>query len=436
MILNRRTLFSALLGSSLPLLCPSAALAKRRPRYGGTSQLFLPLDVTRVDPHDPHDLSATLFGEALFETLYARTQAGSIYPTLASGLPKEKNGRTFVELRPQLSFSSGRNIDANQVVSSLRRSIANSPSLKELGTVSTVRGTSLTLSFSQKDSQRLLALLTSPRAAIVPSDFSPSAPDACGAFRAFMSGNTLRLKRNPLAPRGGAFLDEVVIHSATISDCLRAFEARRSDLGFLGAGLHRERLGVARFRLEPVGLALLLPGTRRRTQMPVGSLHEALARLPEGPLAALGVERTRHAPQRLGGGDAELAVSQGEPWLVAVAEEIRNAWSARGHTLVVKALPKTQLAQLRKTGQFDLMLQFLGSRGISEAETTSHLFQLDGRPPPRGGRTLSPLESGRQLSLGIIGALTPSGATSAEIRNLIARDRLSLESSEVRESQI
>lgn len=432
MTLDRRALLGALLGAT-PLLYPAKAVAKRRPRYGGASRIFLPLDLTSIDPHDPHDLSATLFGEALFETLYARSPTGSSYPTLASGLPSQSQGRTFVELRPQLAFASGRKIDAQQVVLSLRRSMAASPTLKDLGSVATVQGAPLRLSFSQKNPKVVLSLLTSPRSAIVPSDFSPSAPDACGAFRVSQTGSTLRLQRNPLAPRGGAFLDEVVIHRATISDCLRAFEARRSDLGFLGAGLHRERQGISRFRLNPIGLSLLVPGARRRTQMPVGGLHEALARLPDGPLAALGVERTRHNPQRWSGGDAELAVSQGEPWLIAIADEMRSAWSAKGHVLTVRALPKAQLVQLRKSGQFDLMLQFLGTRGIPEAETTTHLFQLDGRPPPRGGRTLSPLESGRQLSLGVVGALTPRGATSPEFRNLVSRDRLSLENSETRE---
>jgi hypothetical protein len=76
------------------------------------------------------------------------------------------------------------------------------------------------------------------------------------------------------------------------------------------------------------------------------------------------------------------------------------------------------------------MLQFLGSRGIPEAETTAALFELDQRPAPRGGRTLLPQESGRQLSLGIVGALTPSGALSSGTRHLVSGNRLSLESAE------
>lgn len=430
---NRRTLLGALACATSSLCWPGEIFAKRRPRYGGSSQLYLPLNLTRIDPHDPHDLTTTLVGEALFETLYGKSPRGGIYPTLASGKPIHKNGRTIVELRPHLAFSSGRTIDARQVVASLRRSMAASPALSELGAVETLRGTPLKISFTNKDPETLAQLLSHPRTSIVPSDFSPGAPDTCGAFRVSKTGTTLRLERNPLAPRGGAFLDEVVLHSASISDCLRAFEARRSDLGFLGAGLHRERRGISRFRLGPLGLALLLPGPRRRGQLPVGRLHEALARLPEGPLAALGVERGRHTPQRWNGGEADLSVPQDEPWIMAIADEMRSAWSTKGHALSVRPLPRSQLTQLRRNGQFDLMLQFLGSRNITAAETTHHLFQLDGRPPPRGGRTLSPLESGRQLSLGIVGALSPSGATSPRIRGLAAGDRLDLENSEALE---
>lgn len=427
---GRRALLGLLTSAAASLSWPSHALGRRRPRYGGSSQIFLPCNLSRIDPHDPHDLTVTLLGGALFETLYGRSPTGAIYPTLASGQPTQKNGRTIVELRPRLSFASGRRIDANQVMSSLRRSQAASPALAELGAVETVRGAPLQLSFAVKDPSGLVQLLSHPRAAIIPSDFSPGAPDTCGAFRITRTGAILNLARNPLAPRGGAFLDEVIIHSASVSDCLRAFEARRSDLGFLGAGLHRERQGIARFRLNPVGLALLLPGAQRRAQMPVGSLHEALARLPEGPLSAVGVERKRHAAQRWNGGDAELAVSQEEPWLIAIAEEMRSAWSTKGHALTLRALPSTQLSLLRRSGNFDLMLHFLGSRSIPARETTNHLFQVDGRAPPRGGRTLSPLESGRQLSLGIVGELSPSGATSPRTRGLVDGDRLSLESSE------
>lgn len=430
---DRRTLLSLLVCAGTQTLSLSQARAARRARYGGSSELHLPLNLNRIDPHDPHDLATTLLGEALFETLYARGPNGSIYPTLASGLPTLSGNRTVVELRPQLKFSSGRSIDATEVTSALRRAAAYSPALTSLGGVDTVRGAPLRLSFPQKDSKILGELLSNPRAAIVPSDFSPGAPDTSGAFQATQTGVTLKLVRNPLAPRGGAFLDEVIVKSATLSDCLRAFEAGRSDLGFLGAGLHRERQGISRFRLDPVGLALVVPGTRLRTQLAVGSLHEALARLPEGPFNALGVERPRHSARRWNGADSELLVPQDEPWLSALAEEVESAWSAKGHAISVRRVPTTKLAQLRKSGQFDLMLQFLSTCGMAEADTTSHLFQLDGRAAPRGGRTLSPLEGCRQLSLGILGALTPSGAVSSRMGSLLTRARLSLEDAQILE---
>lgn len=431
MNLDRRSLLGLLTGAVATILSAGEATAARRPRYGGAPELHLPLNLSRIDPHDPHDLTATLLGEALFETLFARSPTGSPYPTLASGPPTPKGRRAIVSLRPQLKFSSGRSIDAKEVMSALRRASASSPALASLADVDTVRGAPLQLSFALSDSKLLSELLSHPRAAIVPSDFSPSAPDACGAFQIVKTGTTLKLARNPLGPRGGGYLDEVLIQSATISDCLRAFEAGRSELGFLGAGLHRERQGITRYRLNPLGLLLVIPGTRIRTEFPVGGLHEALARLPDGPLAALGAERPRRSPERWTRGNAELLVPQGEPWLGALAEELRSAWSTKDHTVTVRALPATQLSDLRRSGQFDLMLQFLGTRGVAETDTTNHLFQLDRRAAPRGGRVLSPLEGGRQLSLGLLGSLRPSVAVSPRSGSLVTEGRLCLENAEL-----
>lgn len=411
-------------------ICPTEASAARRARYGGAPELHLPLNLTRLDPHDPHDLTTTLLGDALFETLFAKGPTGSTYPTLAAGPPTLKGQRTLVSLRPQLKFSSGRSIDAKEVTTALRRASAYSPALASLADVDTVRGAPLQMSFRKADPKLLSELLSNPRTAIVPSDFSPGAPDTCGPFKVSKTGSTLKLLRNPLAPRGGAFLDEVLIQSATISDCLRAFEAGRSELGFLGAGLHRERPGATRHRLAPLGLLLVIPGARLQKTLAVGSLHEALARLPEGPLEALGAERPRHSAERWNRGNTELLVPQGEPWLGALTEELKNAWSTREHMLTVRALPANQLAQLKKSGQFDLMLQFLGTRGMAEADTTSHLFQLDRRAAPRGGRTLSPLEGARQLSLGLLGALKPSVAVSPRVGSLVAEGLLNLENAE------
>lgn len=417
---------------SASLTRPTTASARRRPRYTGSSRLHLPLNVTSIDPHDPRDLTAALLGNALFETLYATSSSASVYPTLAATLPKYEKGRCIVELRPKMSFSSGTTINASQVVSSLERAKQFSPWLQELGAIRGVAGSSLRVAFSQKDPKLIARLLASPRASLVPRDFAPDAPDTSGAFRVEQTGTTMRLKRNPLAPRGGAFLDEVWIESASVSDCLRAFEARRSDLGFLGAGLHRERKGVERFSMRPVGFALLLPGQELRARTPVGTLHEVLARLPQAPLSALGVDRPRHTPHRWNGGDVNLIVPAEEPWLIALADEMESALTRKDHTVTVKRVPSRQIPRLEGDGAFDLLLRFFGTRGVPEAEAARQLFRLDGKPAPRGGRILSPLESGRQLSLGVIGAMTPSGSHSPDVVHLTTSSAFSLENAQRR----
>ncbi len=425
---SRRAFFATWGALSAVLALPHTAAAKRRPNYSGSLRLHLPLNVTSIDPHDPHDLTTRLLGNALFETLYARSTTGTAYPTLAASLPRLEKGRCLVELRPGLSFASGTALDASQVVASLNRAKQFSPWLQDLGTVVSTgpRG----IAFSQRDPRLLTRLLSSSRTSLLPKGFSPTAPDTCGAFRVEATGTTLHMKRNPRAPRGGSFLDEVWIESASVSDCLRAFEARRSDLGFLGAGLHRERRDVKRFAMKPVGLALLLPGGELRARTPVGTLHEMLARLPQAQLSALGVERPRHSPRRWNGGDADLVVPAEEPWLVALAEDMASALSTKGHFISVKKTPSRQIPILERSGAFDLMLRFFGTQGVSEEDTTRQLFRLDDKPAPRGGRTLSPLESGRQLSLGIVGAMTPRGALTRDVSHVTGPEMLTLENAE------
>ena len=84
MIPRRRALggLGALLSAALS---PAEAGALARPIYGGTARLTLPIDTSRIDPHDSGSLTACLLGASLFDGLYAKAGTlGPAYPTLAA----------------------------------------------------------------------------------------------------------------------------------------------------------------------------------------------------------------------------------------------------------------------------------------------------------------------------------------------------------------
>ncbi len=61
----------------------------------------------RSIPHRIDDAAAAFFGDALFDSLYARNEAGGYAPSLAEGDP-EPDGKTLrVTLRAGVRFASG-----------------------------------------------------------------------------------------------------------------------------------------------------------------------------------------------------------------------------------------------------------------------------------------------------------------------------------------
>jgi hypothetical protein len=210
----------------------------------------------------------------------------------------------------------------------------------------------------------------------------------------------------------------VVTRSPTA--CLRTLEARTSDLGFLGKGLHQERKDSRPFQLPEIGKVLLVPGKGLASFARPGVLQNALDYLPFAPFQALGVEMQRHEGRRWSGPPFTLSVNKNEPWLEAIGDELTQIWSRPDTPVRLLALSQTELKEQRKSGEFGAQLIALTTAGLPSTLTTQELFRLDGRPPPRGGRAITAQEAGRQLSLGVLGALKPHGAIDPRLNDFIS----------------
>ena len=211
-ISRRAMVAGAACAASLALL-PRASLARGRMQVGGRPSLHVPWPVLAIDPHRIDDVAAALFGDALFDTLYARDDAGNLVPQLAEAEPEPDRDGIRVRVRSGIVSAYGRPIDAREVVNSLRRVRANGGAAWLEGAPNAARVDQLTVRFSTKDPQRLMQALASPMIAIVPLSFTPEMPDGTGPFRADRRGDALVLTRNPRAGGGDAPVSESRLHS-------------------------------------------------------------------------------------------------------------------------------------------------------------------------------------------------------------------------------
>jgi hypothetical protein len=160
-------------------------------------------------------------------------------------------------------------------------------------------------------------------------------------------------------------------------------------------------------------------------------MNEALSRLPSAPFAALGLSRTRHTTTRFTGPSFELLVPAEEPWLRALAEEVKNAWHDASRPIDVRPTPASQLKSRITSGNFDAALSFLATGDSSPTEVSRELFRWDGKVAPRGGRSLTPTEAARQLRLGVIGELYAAGYLANKVRHVRGASDLLLEDAEL-----
>lgn len=417
------------LGAGLALFSPAgAASALGRTPYGGRLKLSLPWSLSSIDPHDLGDPAAALFGAALFDSLFSIDSHGVISPVLADALPLTDGGGLIVKLRPGLKTAKGAGIDARDVVASLGRAkkLGAGSFFARFGVPSVAPHDNLAVAFAPgravgaADRYGLARALASAASAIVPRGFDPRSPDGTGPFEARLAAGGLALSRNLNAARGASFLERIEIARANdLVESLRAFEAERDDLGWLGTGLYGSRKNAARFDLGRVAWIMLsttsglgehgAPG--RAQALADGLPRDSLGHLGLGPLPP----GKPTAPWT--GPPTDLLVDKDAPHLVEVAEAVAAVLTNPDHEVTVRALGRAEVIQKRRRGDAALALGVARPLGLSTLETLVALASFDDparaneivKSPPKlaseGPRALT-----STLRSGVLGELRISGA--------------------------
>jgi peptide/nickel transport system substrate-binding protein len=428
-MISRRAFVGGVAGvaAGLATSAASSAFARGRTPYGAGLTLHVPWPVGSLDPHRIDDAMAAFFGDALFDTLYARDDSGALVPSLAASDPQPEGAGLRVSLRPGVRFASGSPLDARAAAASLGRARAHDAAAW-LADVPAPRPTAdgLGLVFAMRDARLLARALASPLVAIVAPRFAPEKPEGTGPFRVEAVAGALRLVRNGFAANGPSFLDAIDARRAPdLETSLRAFESGADDLGWLGSFLHEPRVGALAFDAGAVAWAILrtgklagpldAPGTAQA--LADGVPHAALAPLVVGP--AWGASASSAATWT--GPPCDLFVRDDAPWLLEVARALTVPLSAQSHEITVRPVPIAELASRRAARAFTLMIDVarpagpdaLGALlGVATADDPATALDL-ARHPPRGD--LSPRRATRSMRIGVVGEIRLQGGRAPDV---------------------
>jgi peptide/nickel transport system substrate-binding protein len=423
--LGRRALLLGAAGAAIAASSVSRiALARGRTPIGGRVAMHVPWPLGAVDPHRIDDVAAALFGDALFDTLYARDESGAFVASLAENDPEADGASLRVLVRAGVRFASGRVLDARAVAGALARARAGGagPWLADVP-VPRVDGASLV--FATKDAHLLVHALASPLAAITAPRFQADRPDGTGPFRAEVRGDAIVLARNPLAARGPAFLDEIVArHAPDISTSLRAFETGADDIGWLGSFLHEPRAGARLFDAAVVAWAVLRTGKDAGAFDAPGVAQSIADGVPHAMLApfVIGAPWEQGATRGWTGAPCDLLVRDDAPWLLELAKALAAALSSSSHEVTARPVTASEIAQRRASRAFVLILDVarpvaqgpLGVlAGLATADDPSMATGLV-RHPPRGG-DLSPRVVTRMMRIGVVGEIRLQGGRAPDL---------------------
>jgi peptide/nickel transport system substrate-binding protein len=420
--MRRRALLAGAAGLALAASLPRGALARVRTPYGGRLALHAPWPLGALDPHRIDDAAVALFGDAVFETLYARDETGAFVPSLAENDPEPDGAMLRVKLREGVRFASGAALDARAAAASIARARARDASawLTEVPVPRIDKGV---LVFAMRDARKLVRALASPLVSVVGPRFAPERPDGTGPMRAEMQPGALFLLRNPLAASGPSFLDIVEIRHATdLVTSLRAFESGADDLGWLGSFLHEPRPGARGFDGGAVAWAVLRTGREAGAldapgmaqSLADGVSHAAVASLVVGP-------PWDQAPAAWTGAPADILVRDDAPWLVELGRAVAVALSSPGHELRCIPIAAPELAQRRTTRVFTLMLDVVRPAGPGPLGALIGLATADDpgaaaalvRHPPRG--EIPARAATRTTRLGVVGEIRLQGGRAADV---------------------
>lgn len=404
-----------------------ASAAMGRTPYGGRLRLAVPWPIASLDPASLSDGFAALFASAVFEPLYGLDGAGNPYPALAEALPQKRDGGCRVGLRPGLKTAAGRALSGVDVVATLGRARARGAVglLGELEAPSVDAKDPLSVVFARASPEAAARALSSPLCALVPRNFSPLAPDGCGAFSVELAKGRAVFSRNPNAARGAAFLDGIEVTSTTdLAELLRGFEAGQTDIAWFGAGLYRSAKDAAPFEAPRYAFAVLLAGKAAGAWGAPGTLQALLDAVPARQLSHLGLRGL--PPQAVGsaawgGPSTSIAVPSGAPQLVAVARALAASLSAPGHQLIAVEKTEEEMSALRGSRQFGLLVDCVRAptsapRDLESALRTAASPESAKRAPKTA--VLAPRDLAKSLPLGVIGELSCWGSRRASFIGL------------------
>jgi peptide/nickel transport system substrate-binding protein len=413
-----------LLAFAAALAASTRAEARGRTPVGGKIAMRVPWPVASVDPHRLDDPMAALFGEALFDTLYARDDSGAIVPALAESDPEPDGATLRVKLRGGLETGKGRPIGPRDVASSLARA-RGAGARGWLADLPAPRVDGRSLVFTMRDAARLSRALASPLAAIVPAGFSPEAPDGTGPFRIVPRGDATLLVRNPRAARGPAYLDEITLRAAdSRAASLRSFEGGADDVGWHGLGLHDPRANAKAFDLGPAGWAVLFTGRDANNWDAPGVAQRLCDGIPPSRVKEfnLGLAWAPEAQQGWSGPPTTILVRDDAPWLVDLAGSVAATISLPSHEVTVKGVPAAELAQRKASRGFGLLLDLVrpvapgalaAMVSLATADNAGRAGELVQHPPKLGDANVRSLT--RTLRCGVVGEVRVQGGRVADL---------------------
>ncbi len=400
----------------------SVAGAMGRTTYGGRLRLAVPWPIVSLEPASISDGFSALFASAAFEPLYGIDSVGNPYPALADALPNKFEGGCRLTLRSGLETATGRGLSGADVVATIARARSRGGVglLGELETPRVDAKEPLSVVFAHAAADAVARTLANPLLALVPRNFSPLAPDGCGAFKVEISRGRALLTRNPNAARGPSFLDAIEVTAVNdLAELLRGFEANQTDVGWFGTGLYRAVKDAVAFETPGYAFAVLMAGKAVGAWGAPGTLQALLDAVPAPQLSHLGVRALPTQPSgsaAWGGPATTIAVLTNAPQLLAIARTLASTLSRPGHELTVVDKTPEELLGLQSSRQFGLLLDAVraptaAARDIEMALRTAASPEAAKRAPRTAVQ--SPRELGRQLPLGVIGELSMWGARRA-----------------------
>lgn len=425
--LSRRTFFAAAAALSTYAWTNTIHALGRTP-HGGRISFQLPWPTRSLDPHDIRDPCAALFSTAIADPLYAVDPAGHLVSVLAEGLPVKESRGTVVRLRSGLLTAHKKPLDAKDVLFSIERARSRGAAaiFVEVPTPTLVKNEPLTLIFGSADPHKLARILTLPISAILPRGFDPFTPDGTGAFRADCSDKQMVLTRNVLGARGPAFLEKIeVIRASDMASSLRQFEAERTDLGWLGLGLHGDRKGAVRFDVGKAAWIVLWIDPRIGSFGAPGIAQKLIDSIPSERLAHLGLDLLPPGTGQFtwGGPAMELWVDEASAYMVEIAKTLGPILSQPGREITVVPLARTEIVKRRGKGPVGMSLEVVrpvtqGVQGLwasliaADDPIKAKKLALE---PPKFSPTMSARLLTQNMQLGVLGEMRVMGGITPDI---------------------